>query len=263
MEWKKEQASKYKGFKLIKLREKSKAPISENTWKFFDHLSQYSEGRLNAGFPASWNGFLIIDVDTRHGGLELWEHFSLAHDLPDTAKVMTSEGGFHAYYLLPDGWMPNINKGFGDGAISIIHESKYVVAAGSTHPSGHLYEWEDLDAEFAEIPTNFCHWLWELKKPKPVKTTRRYERACYSQFRDAIDCLKILDPCMGYENWIRIGMAFHSSGYGEEAFDVWRDWSALCPEKFDENKMRTSWNNFGKCENPITLRTVEWMTRKA
>lgn len=246
---------------FVRLGRASKVPCTP-MW-VLDSRDEILRSGHNAGFQVdlALTKCVIIDVDARHGGLELWKHFQIAHDLPDTAKVLTSEGGFHAYYKIRDDEGVNFNRTFENGALSIIHRRKYVVAAGSTHPSGVFYQWEDLEAEFEWAPVEFCRWLTRPKKKEQHRSgLSPHPRAFFSR---AVRGLPLLDPCMGYEEWIRVGMALHSSGYGDEAFEAWKDWSAKCPDKFNEQSLLNHWKSFGECENPITMRTLEWMIDRA
>lgn len=73
--------------------------------------------------------------------------------------------------------------------------------------------------------------------------------------------LEALDPDMKYTDWLRIGMALHSTGAGLEAFSLWDTWSengAL----YRAGECQYRWNTFDSDrQDPVALDTLYWYAR--
>ena len=90
----------------------------------------------NIGFATGGN-FFVLDIDTAHGGDESLKRFG---KLSPTVSVRTGSGGSHHYYKIPQGMqipnrvsiLPGVDLRSGGGL---------VVAPGSRHKSGRMYEW--------------------------------------------------------------------------------------------------------------------------
>lgn len=58
------------------------------------------------------------------------------------------------------------------------------------------------------------------------------------RYQDKVPQLLKVIPSDDYGRWFEVGCALKHLGY---SFDVFRDWSATCPEKFDEDDCRKKW----------------------
>lgn len=110
---------------------------------------------------ASGNGLFILDVDDQHGGGEsLAALVAQVGDLPETATVLTGNGQ-HLYFSYSSDLQIGSKVGLRPG-LDIRADGGYVVAVGSHHVNGRVYEWETgLSPEevgIAPLP----HWLREL-----------------------------------------------------------------------------------------------------
>lgn len=62
--------------------------------------------------------------------------------------------------------------------------------------------------------------------------------------RDKVDsALSALDPGMGYDDWLRVGMALHA-GLGDEGFAVWDAWSARAAKYPGAKDLQSHWKSF-------------------
>jgi hypothetical protein len=133
------------GLPEVLLKPQSKVPYRKG-WQDEATTDRRTLGRRLRSHPecnvgiATGRGIAVIDVDGIAGEesyAELTRRYGL---LPRTATCMTGRGGWHLYFkvepgvLVPNrvGLWPGID-GRGDGG--------YVVAPGSRHPNGDLYEW--------------------------------------------------------------------------------------------------------------------------
>lgn len=113
--------------------------------------------------------FIVIDVDSRHGGLTSWDEINGDHPLPKTIQTKTGGGGYHYWYRLP--YEAELRGQLAPG-IDIRHSRHYLVMPGSRHPeTGERYEylsWVDL-REVPMLPTHLRRHVFEPVRPaRPV-----------------------------------------------------------------------------------------------
>ena len=122
------------------------------------------------------HGIVVIDIDRNHtpgvdGEETLKELETKLGPLPETAEVLTPNGGRHLYFSYPAGY--NIRNAEGGQqkppipGIDIRGNGGYVVAPPSTI-NGKKYEWEvsayPNEVGFAELPESWKKWLHNLKE---------------------------------------------------------------------------------------------------
>jgi hypothetical protein len=119
------------------------------------------------------SGFFALDIDNKPGGANGFEwlaEMEAEHGpLPETARVMSPNGGMHVYFKYVDGTRNRGNLGAG---ADIRSEGGYVVSAGSVMSGGRCYRWsEPCDGipPIADAPA----WLLDLvvRKPAPTNTS--------------------------------------------------------------------------------------------
>lgn len=116
----------------------------------------FGNGPRNIGIACGPSGLLVIDEDEPNALSMLAA--DLGEDLPKTYRVRTARG-WHWYFEAPT----DVELGNRSGRLAEYHidvrggrgKGGYVVAAGSTHHTGHIYEAEDLYALPAPLP----RWL--------------------------------------------------------------------------------------------------------
>jgi hypothetical protein len=63
--------------------------------------------------------------------------------------------------------------------------------------------------------------------------------------------------------WLDIGMGLHTTGWGERAYGIFRDWSSGNRAEFDEKSLRYQWNHFkDERSNKVTLGSLFWYARE-
>lgn len=80
--------------------------------------------------------------------------------------------------------------------------------------------------------------------------------------------LEPLDPDMGRDEWIRVGMALHHETDGDDTgFDIWNDWSSLGGKYPSEEHLRAQWESFTRRMGPgrrqVTMASVMKMAKAA
>ncbi|QTK78308.1 Bifunctional DNA Primase/Polymerase [Agrobacterium tumefaciens] len=116
-------------------------------------------------------GFFALDIDNKPGGANgfdwLAEMEAEHGPLPDTARVMSPNGGLHIYFNYVVGTR---NRGALGAGVDIRSEGGYVLAAGSTMANGRSYKWETDTREIADAPA----WLLDLLLPKSAPAHTQY-----------------------------------------------------------------------------------------
>lgn len=93
--------------------------------------------------------------------------------------------------------------------------------------------------------------------PEPVVTTPTMAKPAL------IEALYWLDPDLGYDDWLRAGMALHHEfGGSEEGFDEWLHWSERGAKFAGVNDLRSHWNSFKPGGGITGLSLLQMQTAK-
>lgn len=109
----------------------------------------------------SKSGFIVLDADPRHDGLESLRRLQEQHGaLPPGPTVLSGGDGYH-HYLLTPGFRVRNSVGIADG-IDVRGDGGYIVAPPSRHASGKTYQFADgLDPALVSLPP-LPDWLKTL-----------------------------------------------------------------------------------------------------
>ena len=98
---------------------------------------------------------------------------------------------------------------------------------------------------------------------KKVKTNHVFETTDgpTSKLDICIDMLKLLEPkmCENNDSWLEIGMSL-KSGFGENGWTAFDDWSKQSITNYDEANNRTRWDSFKS--GKTTIRTLKYHAEK-
>lgn len=160
------------GWKVVALRPKNKTPLSDRT--SYKHATNDpaiieawwgAQPNANIGIQPAASGLVVLDVDSKNGGLESLDELINEFGAFTTLTVKTPTGGFHYYFKLPEGEGGLSNHiGFRPG-LDLIADKNHVVAPPSIHPKGGQYEWEDESIAPAELPD----WLAAMFSEKSAQ----------------------------------------------------------------------------------------------
>ncbi len=159
-----------RGIPIIPLLPKSKGPCTRHAAYdatlnpiIIDGWVKTYDPASNCAAVARFDGCWMLDDDT--GTLAEKYKEDTGHDLPETFTVQTSRG-FHYYYLHDE--MSRLIRYDGHENSGVIEipgykgearcNNQYVVAPGSVHPSGALYEIYD-GAPIIAAPAQLLEWL--------------------------------------------------------------------------------------------------------
>lgn len=132
----------------------------------------------NLGVSLRASGLVVIDIDPRNGGEEAYEEFSrhLETAVPQTVTVLTGEQefigrtvrGIHMYFRVESDVVLAGSFGKDVPGVDVKHNG-YVLAPGSKHISGRIYEWapglSPWEVEIAPLPEQFRKYL---SKQSPI-----------------------------------------------------------------------------------------------
>ncbi|MEU9137086.1 bifunctional DNA primase/polymerase [Streptomyces sp. NPDC048404] len=134
----------------------------------------WSRAPFNVGIATGPSGLLVIDLDTpEHKGSSdapdgaatfgaLCER--AGHTVPDTYRVRTASGGTHLYFTTPPGVRMTNTQGTVADSVDTRAWGGYVVAAGSTTPTG-TYE-----ALCGPVLAPLPSWLQSILQPAPNRS---------------------------------------------------------------------------------------------
>jgi len=210
---------------------------------------------------------IVLDFDPRNGGAVSLESLQkdLAIDLfaSCSAIVKTGGDGWHFYFKKPAenlGWkLPSKYPG-----ADIKMAGGFVVIAGSAHASGKQYEFFSFDKSDLEN-------LTELPSEVAALLARGYEshKASLSEsglgdVEEIADMLSYISADVGYEDWIKIGMAtHHATGGSYEGSKVWDDWSKS-GSSYKSGECDVKWHSFGKYNSkPAGMGSLVHIARQA
>lgn len=114
------------------------------------------------------NGIVVIDCDNhpeqgKYGDEDLAELETKYGKLPPSWEVLTGSGGRHLFFKIPNDCVIPCSEGDIANAVDVRGHHGYVVAAGSVHPNGNLYEWElsslPNETPLADLPAAWREFL--------------------------------------------------------------------------------------------------------
>lgn len=242
--------------KQVKGDERGKTPIHKE-WTTREYLqnpktySQWIESGYNIGFRIQENE-LIVDLDPRNyvGGIDteelvadLFGFFDFEELLWELPVVKTGGGGYHIYCTLPTDVDYKLIRKCVENLPGVDFKKKggYVVAAGSKHPNGEYYYWEN-QAERPEAPQALLNLI------KRDKFANKDYSTGYGAFNGTQLQALVLDKLdvMEYDSndqWEPLMMECHHATAGD-GIEEFLEWSMGDPNfANDENKIRNRWES--------------------
>ena len=244
-----------------KVQERGKSPLQgdwPNTPKNLKRTIELAKKGHNVGYRLSETD-LIIDVDPRnfkHGEDSLAKllEFLGIEDLADTCPtVLTGSGGYHYYMTKPADWfIKEVHEEW--PGIEFKVKGRQVVAAGSKHPNGTPYIWDDFAPEFNNQPPAPGRLLKLLQRPA---TANQSAAGTVSpvQLESLLEQLPIEDFNTN-DKWFPLLCAAHhgTCGTGVEEFVEWS-----CGDlEFDQDDqlIRARWDSLGGKGVNYTVNTL-------
>ncbi|MDH3689703.1 MAG: bifunctional DNA primase/polymerase [Gammaproteobacteria bacterium] len=165
-----------RGWSVIPLRPQNKRPAIR--WQGYQcrradstQICQWLRHRPNANIAivtGEISGFLVLDIDPKHGGDESLRELEKIHGpLRRTVEATSGGGGRHIYFAHPGGMISN-KVAIWPG-IDLRGDGGYIVAPPSLHPWGKQYTWvANRDPEHVHLAP-MPAWLLEAITEQSVK----------------------------------------------------------------------------------------------
>lgn len=155
----------------------------------------------------------------------------------------------------------------GPYGVETFHNKGYVTITGNTLDVCQILGTDEAIAPVDDTIIALCQGRFgaavrrELDPDDPFAGLEPRHGATVPEMRALLDKL---DPDMGRDEWIRVGMALHHETEGDDTgFDLWNDWSHGGSKYVGEGDLRTQWDSFdrrkGSRRANVTLATVKKM----
>ena len=214
-----------------------------------DHFTKHPNHDL-AGLIGS--RYVVFDIDAEEGDREfnrLREGFGIG----ETLTVKTKRGTHYHYRVRPSKFVKTRNY---DSAKS--PEKIDMKAEGSliNLPPREGYSCANLDkftcpSDLPEVPIEFVKAVLRHNGDNPDRPKSKFER---SGNRDTgvpaagiRKCLEFIDPDVGYDEWLRVGLAIHNSSGGSIwGFKLWNRWSRDGKKYKGKQELSSKWKGFSR-----------------
>lgn len=186
------------------------------------------------------------------------------------AEYSPSGAGIRAFF---QGHLGN-NKSRADGdryGLETFASNGFVTFTGNILPHVDLLGYEDRVAPLPEALVTLCQTRFGTSAPAKVDPEDfmigREPKLGLSVERME-ELLADLDPDMGREDWIKVGMALHHECEGDDTgFELWNEWSACGGKYPSEEGLRAQWDSFdrrkGAARRQVTMASVIKMVKDA
>lgn len=199
---------------------------------------------LNVGIATGTiSGIFVIDIDGEEGEKDIEK---LNFKIPETLCAKTGRGR-HLFFKHPNGGPIRTRTRLIGNKVDIRGDGGYVAGAGSNHATGTSYEWHNPLVDIVEAPQELIDLAYNdtqitnqvssiISAPLP----RLFTSNGWSE-SDCLDLLSFISPDIGYDEWIKVGMALQSEGFG---FNIWDNWSRGSSSKYQAQNMAGHWKSF-------------------
>jgi hypothetical protein len=187
-----------------------------------------------------------VDIDPRNGGLQTIEDIEAKYGpLKSDLLQLTGGGGEHRVFKLPRN--TSLPGKLGQGVD--VKANGYIMLEPSNHISGGTYSWEaSSDPRDGVIASPMPDWMRDLTAPKapaldPGDTGLARIMPISGEVKAELLQALVAIPSDERNTWVTVGMALHSVGDPNWAYDVWCQWSARSPKYDCVDQMRV-WRSF-------------------
>jgi hypothetical protein len=220
-------------------------------------------GHFDTGFGVLCDGFLIIDVDARNGGVDSFNKLCADHDFDYlgnagfAVRTGSGNGSMHLYYKIAE---PTALVQHLDAYEGIDFKSSgFIVGNGSLHASGADYT--NIHGSPQDVTEAPARIIEILRKPERHRAMVSGIAIDVSE-QEIADMLSHIDADCDHEKWVKIGMAIHEATNGA-GLDLWNDWSSRGEKYPTFGQIEKRWHSFGKSGNPVGLGTLIHYARES
>lgn len=157
-------------------------------------------------------------------------------------------------------------------AVETFTSSGFVTVTGNMLPIVDLLGNEDRVATLPNEVEDYCLQRFRTSQPQadvdPEDFMLGREPRLGLSIEQIEELLSALDPDMGREDWIRVGMALHHETDGDDTgFELWDEWSSGGYSYPSTEGLRTQWDSFerraGQRRRQVTMASVIKMAKDA
>lgn len=252
-----------------KVKDVGKAPLDPKwTTKKYDSKAVKArcleEGR-NGGIRLKADQ-LVVDIDPRNGGDKGWLQLcaDLGIDNSKYPKVITGSGGVHLYMSKPEDLFVRDTLDSEDyNGVEFKSKNRQVMAAGSIHPNGKPYRWDDSHPPItADLPMAPRRLLKAIERPARSAVTGGGQYTS-DKIAKALSNLEAED-FSEQNKWFQLMQACHHASAGE-ARQEFVEWSTQDPAYAkDAYIIGKRWDSLHAERNDgVTFRTLNKFLRDA
>ncbi|WP_247430197.1 bifunctional DNA primase/polymerase [Bradyrhizobium sp. 44] len=202
---------------------------------------------------------LVVDIDPRNGGEDGWLMLCADLGIDDSKypKVITGSGGAHLYMAKPADLLVRETLESEDyKGVEFKSLKRQVVAAGSIHPNGKPYKWDDNHPTLAaELPMAPKRLLKAIERPARSAVTGGGQ---YTPDKIAAALAKLdVEEFKDHSKWLQLMFACHHASAGE-ARSEFLEWCAQDPQFAKDSYMTGKrWDSMHADRNDgVTFRTL-------
>lgn len=254
------------GFKCFPLREREKTPATPHGFK--NAASSMEEYRALVGNRLNLNtaiatgeasGIWVLDIDGPKGEATL-AALEAEYGPLNAAAWQSTGKGRHLLFRHSSNKIRS-TRGVMPG-LDVRAHGGYIVASPSIHPNGHVYVMHG-DITALELAPD---WLVKVvTTPKAAKQDIQTEKTLPLSTpnewspTDIVNMLACLNPSMGYDDWVHVGMALHHGGW---PLSFWETWSCG-GSNYENGTCAKHWKSFSEKPGGITMGTLVHMAQQA
>lgn len=176
----------------------------------------------------------------------------------------TPRGGAHYYYLMPSpGVTSGANIAPGSG-IDVRAGGGYVIVPS---PVSAGREWVLGDLHSIGPMPEWLRVFVTSRNSRSAATTKHHTESTVPMLPSTVESIRKALAWIesdDRETWIRVGMGLRSTCAGEQAYEIWCEWSATSA-KFDPIEQRRQWNSLHEYladASEVTVASLFWMARQ-
>jgi hypothetical protein len=208
---------------------------------------------------------LVVDVDPRNNGDKSWAKLCERFNLDLTPTVKTPRGGYHYYLKIPEKYNDySFKKTLKEyEGVDFLTEGSYCLITSCSTDKGDYVWCDDLFGKFEQQETpeaifNLIAYKLETNDLGDFEGLIGGKSANWSEDK-VLEMLEKLDPSMGNDEWVKVGMALHDWD-PVKGLDLWEDWSQD-GDNYEEGMTETRWKSFD-VSGGVTLGTISYMVKE-
>ena len=159
-----------------------------------------------------------------------------------------------------------------DFGFEVFSTTGYVTLTGNALPCVELLDLSETVAHVTDNVRALCDRKFGAERQAPASVSddpfAGHEPKLGLTIARMEELLRQLDPDMGRDQWIRVGMALHHECEGDDTgFALWNEWSSNGGKYPGEEALQEQWNSFDRPKAPrrrqVTMASVIRMAKEA